>query len=316
MSGRLEKEEKIEKNIQEKLKSCPQILKDYMLSTTNKQTSVTRMQYLRNLIKFINFMNEIGVDIYKAKPMHIDRYRDSILQCDGHKASASSINTKLSAVISFYKFLYKNELVTSIPCTNDMKVKVPEKESVVFMTDKEVDKLKDNIVSHKHRRYKTLASRDLAIVTLGCSTGMRVSEIADIDLEDIDFRKKEIKIIAKGNKVRIIYIGDNTVDVLKKWLKDRPKFVRDENNHALFLSRNGNRISTDAINTMIAIETGEMGKHITPHKMRSTCAMKLYDKTGDIYLTAQQLGHSNVKNTMIYAKATEDKRRAAADLLD
>ena len=62
--------------------------------------------------------------------------------------------------------------------------------------------------------------------------------------------------------------------------------------------------------------TKGINKHITPHKMRSTCAMKLYDKTGDIYLTAQQLGHANIKNTMIYAKATDEKRRMAAEILD
>ena len=316
MSGRAEKEAKIEKKINTILESCPQIVKDYMLSTSNKQTSITRLQYLRNIMKYINYMESIGVDIYTAKPMHIDRYRDNVIHHDGKTCGASSVNTKLSAVISFYKFLLKNELVTSIPCTNDMKIKIQEKENVVFMTDKEVKKVKDNIKKQKHNRYKMLTNRDYAIVTLGCSTGMRVSEISNIDLSDIDFEAKEIKIVAKGNKTRTIYIGDNTIAALQEWLKDRPKFLKWGESDALFLSRNGNRISIDAIRHMLAAETEELDKHITPHKMRSTCAMKLYDKTGDIYLTAQQLGHANVKNTMIYAKATEEKRRMAADLLD
>ena len=315
MSARLEKDQIVEKKIKEKLETCPQILKDYMLSTENKQSSITRMSYLRHLMHYFKFVEDNNLDIYTIKPMHFDRYRDYILHHNGKDCGASLVNTRFSAIISFYKFLQKNDLVTSIPCTNDIKIKIPEKESVVYMTDKEVNILKNNILIGLNRKNDALIKRDLAIVTLGCSTGMRISEISNIDIDDIDFDEQTIRIIAKGNKYRIIYIGSNTINAIHDWLKDRQKYVKDDNK-ALFVSTKGNRIEPSEIRKMLAKETKDLNKHITPHKMRSTCAMKLYDKTGDIYLTAQQLGHSNIKNTMIYAKSTEEKRRRAADLLD
>lgn len=315
MSARAEKDQIIEKNIKEKLKTCPQILNDYMLSTETKQSSITRMSYLRHLIHFFEFVENNNLDIYTIKPMHFDRYRDYILHHDGKERGASMVNTRFSAIISFYKFLQKNGLIASIPCTNDMKIKIPEKESVVYMTEREIKTLKNNIISGKNRKNNALIKRDLAIVTLGCSTGIRISEIANIDIDDIDFNEKTIRIIAKGNIYRIIYIGDNTIKSLLDWLEDRKKYIKDDTK-ALFISTKGTRIDPGGIRKMLSQETEKFNKHITPHKMRSTCAMRLYDKTGDIYLTAQQLGHSNIKNTMIYAKSTEEKRRRAADLLD
>ena len=115
---------------------------------------------------------------------------------------------------------------------------------------------------------------------------------------------------------RDIYIGDNTIQSIRTWLVDREKYAKNSAQKALFISQKGNRISNSTVERMMKKETAGFGKRITPHKMRSTCATKLYNKKGDIYLVAQQLGHKNIRNTMIYAQATEDNRRMAADILD
>ena len=159
------------------------------------------------------------------------------------------------------------------------------------------------------------ANRDLCIITLGCATGLRVSAIRNIDIEDIDFNSKIIHVIEKGNKKRDICIGDNTIRIIKTWMEDRQR-IYGNNSGALFMSQKKNRMAVRTIEEMIHNAAKGIDKHITPHKMRSTCAMRLYEKTGDIYLTAQQLGHENISNTMKYAKATEERRREAAELLD
>lgn len=306
MSGRQEQDLQIENWIAGRLEKQPQIIKDYMLSCKRK-TSSTRRAYLGYIIQYANFMGQQGVKLTKVKPMHIDRYIDYISEGNG----TSIINTKIAAVTDFYEFLKKNEFVKDNPCDNGMKLKQEKKDTVVFMTDEEVEQIKANAIKGKG----LYANRDLCIITLGCATGLRVSAIRNIDIEDINFENKTISVIEKGNKKRTIYIGDNTARIIKDWMADREK-IFGNNSGALFMSQKKNRIAVRTVEEMIHNAAKGIDKHITPHKMRSTCAMKLYEKTGDIYLTAQQLGHSNISNTMIYAKATEDRRREAAALLD
>lgn len=306
MSGRQEQDMIIEKWIAERLEHQPQLLKDYMLSAKRK-TSATRRAYLGYLIQFIGFMDSQGIKLTDVKPMHIDRYIDHISKGNG----PSIVNAKLAAVGDFYDFLKKNDLIKANPYNSDMKLKQDKSDTVVYMTEDEINKVKQAAVSAKIK----YANRDLCIITLGCSTGLRVSAIRNIDIEDIDFEDRTISVIEKGNKKRIIYIGDNTIRVIKTWMEDRAKIYGNYTG-PLFMSQKGNRMAVRTIQDMIHNATKGIGKHITPHKMRSTCAMRLYEKTGDIYLTAQQLGHTNISNTMIYAKATEERRREAAELLD
>lgn len=308
MSGRKEQDLQREKWIAEKLVGQPQLLKAYMMSArARKKTSSTRKAYLGYLIQFMNFMEDQGIDVTKAKPMHLDPYVLFISEGNGH----SIVNAKLAAVGDFYAFLSRNKLVKSNPYSTDLKFESETNDSVVYMTDPEVEQIKQRAVKRNAKH----ASRDLCIIKLGCSTGLRVSAIRNIDIEDIDFDKKIIHVIEKGNKKRDIRIGDETIEAIKDWMRDREQQY-GTNSGALFLSQKKNRLSVRAIEEMIHDRAIEIDKHITPHKMRSTCAMKIYELTSDIYLTAQQLGHSNISNTQKYARATDDRSREVADLLD
>lgn len=305
MSGREEQDLQREHWIQSKLNNQPEVMQDYMLSI-RKKTSSTRVAYLRYIMEFINFMNENDIDIYKAQPRHMDRYIAHISSGRGNDI----VNAKLSAILSFYKFLIKNKLVSECPIDKDMRLERNNDKDVIYLTEDEVRKVKVRTVTNtKH------STRNLCIITLGCATGLRVSAIRNIDIEDINFEDKSIRVIEKGNKERLIYIEDNTIKIIKDWMKEREEKF-GTNSGPLFLSQKRTRLSVRTIEEMIHNVSIEVDKHITPHKMRSTCAMKLYGLTGDIYLTAQQLGHKNISTTMIYAKAKDDKRREAATLLD
>lgn len=308
MSGRYEQDHKKEIWIEKKLSSQPKIYFNYMTSI-KKKTSSTRKAYLGYLIDFSNFINDLNIKLENVKPMDIDSYIDYLAN-KGNKEAI--INAKLSAIISFYGFLVENDIISKNPCSAKKKLVIKPNEKVVYMTDDEINNVRNDIIKSSYK----YSNRNLCILKLGCSTGLRVSAIVNIDIEDINFIDKTIKVIEKGNKERIVNIGDNTIAIILKWINDRKSILGNETG-ALFISQKTHeRISTDAVENMIKRYTKGINKHITPHKMRSTCAMKLYDKTGDIYLTAQQLGHANIKNTMIYAKATDEKRRMAAEILD
>lgn len=306
MSGRAEQDLQREMWIQEKLNDQSQVVKDYMLSSKNRKTSSTRKAYLGYVIEFINFMESNDIDFYNAKPMYIDRYIDFISEGRKHEI----VNTKLAAISSFYAFLVKNDLANSNPINKDMRLESSDEKSVIYLTKSEEERVKKK-ASRKSRN----SVRDLCIITLGCATGLRVSAIRNIDIEDIDFKNKTIKVIEKGNKAREVFIEDNTIEMIKTWMKER-EMKYGTTTGPLFMSQKKNRMAVRTIEEMIHNVSVGVDKHITPHKMRSTCAMKLYNLTGDIYLTAQQLGHKSIETTKIYAEADDNKRREAAALLD
>lgn len=310
MSGRPEQEQKNELWIDTKLNTAPKIYKNYMISMKRK-TSMTRRAYLGYLLEYNNFMTSLGIELNDVKPMNIDEYIDYLLEKGNH---AQVINAKLSAIISFYNFLVDNDIITKNPCSSKKKLTIEPKSSVAYMTDEEIAEVKSSIIEHTEK----YANRNLCIITLGCATGLRISAILNIDIDDIDFENKIITVIEKGNKKREVYIGTNTLESIERWIKDRKVILgEDSEEKALFISQKTHkRMTRYAVANLLNRNTTMINKRITPHKMRSTCAMKLYDKTGDIYLTAQQLGHANIKNTMIYAKATDEKRRYAAEILD
>jgi len=313
MSGRKENDQKNIQWIHDKLTSKPDELRSYMNHIARNKTTMTQRAYLGYLLQYLEYCSNNNLDFLKVKPMNLDSYINYLSdQGNGNKI----INTKLAALISFYGFLQTNELIDKNPCSKIEKLKVEGKSQVISMSDEEVNKVKINIATTSCRRSHKYKNRDYAIVTLGCATGLRISEILNIDIDDIDFENNTIQVIVKGGKSRIIYFGENTRNALETWIYDRDKILGNSNEKALFINPQHHRLKSGSVRDMLNKETAMLDKHITPHKMRSTCAMKLYEKKGDIYLVAQQLGHANIRNTMIYAEATEEKRREAASILD
>lgn len=297
MSGRQEHDQKLEQWIEEKLKNQPSILEDYMISIENK-TSPTRKAYLGYLIQYINFVLEHNLKITEVKPMHIDRYIKFISNGNG----PCIVNAKLAAVTSFYDFLEENDFVTKNPCSNKERLKI-KKKPVVYMTVKEVKKIKRNVVSNSRK-----GIRNNCIIILGCTTGLRASALVNIDIEDIDFDSKTITVIEKGNNERTVFLVDEAIEAINKWLQERYKKTGN-NTGPLFTSNNSNRLSVRAMEEMIQKASQDLDKNITPHKMRSTCGMHTYIKTGDIKLAADVLGHADLRSINRYAESTDKRQR-------
>jgi site-specific recombinase XerC len=184
---------------------------------------------------------------------------------------------------------------------------------VTFLSEEEIKQCLDNV--HENCTEKFI-NRDICIISLGVSIGLRVSAITQINLEDIDFDTNTIKVIEKGNKYRVMNFGSNLRQKLVAWIEDRNKYFGDVDTNALFISRKKNRISVSAVEDMITKYTKNIGKHITPHKLRATCATNLYKKTGDIYMVAEQLGHANIATSKIYTEIDHDLKIKATNILD
>ena len=153
------------------------------------------------------------------------------------------------------------------------------------------------------------------------NTGIRVSECNGLDLNDVDLRANTLTIVRKGGGQDVLYFGDAVHDALEEYIKYERELTTPLEGHetALFLSRQGKRISVDAIENLVkkyakmAVPT----KKITPHKLRSTYGTALYRETGDIRLVADVLGHENINTTIDYYAAIEDEhKQMAADAVD
>jgi site-specific recombinase XerD len=341
MNGRQENQKLIENKIKDKLEGRPKYLVDYS-KTFGDKTVRTKYAYLNYVIDFLDYLKEeLNYDITnpycfsEIRTSTINGYSEYIKYKTIKDESGNDIVTengasirasKIYAIKNFFSFLCDDQYINDDP---SVKVSIPKEKNeikVIALDENEVDILKNNIIngvgsSKAKKRQAIWKNRDLAIVMIGLVTGLRVESLVEINVEDIDFQSYSINVSEKGNKARTCYIGDNTMNVLKEWIKDREEILNGEQCDALFLSsikKNDEhvRITTSGVRKLVNKYTININKHITPHKLRSTCATTTYKHTGDIYLTASVLGHANIQNTRRYAMVADSERRTAASKLD
>lgn len=327
MTGREEMDYKNELWIKEKIKECPNLLKDYIESVGDSKTSWSKRNYLGYLIQFMNYLSDNNYDInnistYKdMKPLDINKYMNyiSFRYVNGEKVKnkAGIKAAKLFAVSDFFRFLIENGLVDNNPCE---KIKTPKDEvekEVISLTPDEIKLVQENITNRQKGRCKKYTKRDLCIFLLGVSTGLRVSAIVGINISDIDLENNKITVTEKRKKTYDVIIGDKTKKAIQDWITERDNLMCGRNDtEALFISKNKTRMSTVSVRKMLSKDTYNIDKHITPHKMRSTCGVNLYEATGDILLVKDQLHHQNVETTKIYVNVSDKRRMLATEKLN
>ena len=253
-----------------------------------------------------------------VKAKDINKFMSSIRMknINGEMIRCSDITcaTKWSALKTFFDFLKEQDYIGNNPVAATKRPTVQKKDNVVYMDKLEIDKVLDNI---KDKSTTEMINRNVAIFSLGVSTGLRVSAITQINIEDVNFINNTISVIEKRNKYRVIQFGDNLKCALQNWLGDREKYFNGVNTDAFFVGRSGERISTDAVRILLkTYADGIDGKHITPHKMRASTATNLYEKTGDIFLVADQLGHANISTTKKYTNICDKRKQERVFILD
>lgn len=321
MSGRYEKEKKFENRIVEKLKSAPPVITEYYYNLVGSGKSLTTTyNYINYVMAFINFIygKKCRDDFYKEiKPVHINQYIASLRtkEVNGKiERTSDSIRTvQWSALNSFFQFLIP-EYITENPVTNTSRPKMKDKPNVTYLTEDEIAKLLKYVELNANGRMK---NRDLCWLRLGFSTGLRVSAIVQIDVDDIDFENNQIRVTEKGDYDEYVMFGDKMKEQILKCLEDREEICEEVKTDALFVSQLGKRLSADRLAKQLAEYAGHVtNKKVTPHVMRHSCATNLYEKTGDIYLCSKQLHHKNVSTTERYAELSNIKKREASNILD
>ncbi len=217
---------------------------------------------------------------------------------------------KLSALRSFFKYLTKSTHILAEDPTKDIEVPVPKQALPKFLSLNESLRLLASADS-------TDSKRDYCILTLFLNCGMRLSELVGIDIRDIDFTEKRLKVLGKGNKERMVYLNSACLDALNSYLEDRTANKKAASEPALFISNQNKRISKRRVQQIVENslrEAGLDGKGITTHKLRHTAATLMYQYgDADVLTLKELLGHASVSTTEIYTHLSDDNVRSAVE---
>lgn len=334
MRGRVENERKVDCKIVDRLQNEPYYMREYMNSFVRKSYT-TKNAYINYILEFLRYLEtEYGYDINdinsfaNVKPSTINSYLNYLSQIEKVTKNGTTVKNgssiqcrKFYAIKNFFKFLLNDDYITKNPCDNIDPPKVDTVINVVAMDKDEINLFLNNITNgvgtQRSQAYQVRwKNRDYAIMTLALSLGLRVTSISEINVEDINFEDNLITVTEKGNNTRVLLFSDNLKESLLNWIEDRNNILGNEHCNALFISNRKTRLCPQAIGNLVAKYSNGIDKHITPHKLRSTCATNIYNATGDIYLTADVIGHRNIQNTRRYAKVVDEQKKKAVKAID
>lgn len=333
-------EEQNRKNTQklrDLLAEMPPFVTTYFRGIEQTTASRTRIAYAVDLKVFFEYLQATN-PLYKEikirdfdfsvltnlKATDIEEYEEYLkLYTDKNGKQLTNnergIKRKLAALRSFYGYFHRNKMIDENPTVQVSMPKLHQK-NIIRMNDEEVVDFLDEVESgnhltkHQQAFHKKTKVRDLAIVTLLLGTGIRVSECVGIDITDVDFMNDRINIVRKGGYESFIYYGEEVRQALLDYMEEREEITpEDGHENALFLSNRRQRMSVRNIEILVKkyAQTTTV-KKITPHKLRSTYGTALYRETGDIYLVADVLGHSDVNITKKHYAALEEERKQSA----
>ena len=264
-----------------------------------KYSNETINSYLNELYKFYNYIIKSKLDFKLINNIDINNY---ISYLKNNKLSNNSINHNISVIKNFYKFLSISENIF-VPVEFMDNVKNKKNLPKVLSYD-EVKLLLDIDLKDKY------SYRNKAMLELMYATGLRVSELINLKINDIDLEMDYLKTLGKGSKERIIPIGDYALYFLKLYLLNyRTQFLKKENNDYVFLNNLGYRLSRQSFYKIVeelAIKKNIKTK-ISPHTLRHSFATHLLDRGADILSIKELLGHSSLSTTQIYTHISNQK---------
>jgi len=267
------------------------------LSIIKKHSENTIINYKIDIEDFLKFMNN---NIIKINREDINKYLEYLYKMN---ISKSSISRKLSSLRNFYNYLLKKEIVNN---NYFALIKNPKKDNSLpkYVKENDIDKM--FLIPDIKRE---LGQRNRLIIRMLYSTGIRVSELINISLDDIKINDRTIRILGKGSKERIVVFGNNTLEILKLYLSSGRKLLDTKGSKYLFLNKDGHRLSDRYVRKIIddIIVKASIDMHISPHMLRHTFATGMLNNGADLVSVKDLLGHVSLNTTSIYTHVSDDK---------
>lgn len=321
-SGKIEQENKLRNQINGRLSQLPNIFTEfYNYMEADGKSYGTCLHYISYIADFMNFITKghTNEEFYKdATVAEIRTYITSLRRRTEYgeevKNGDSIQATRWSALNTFYNFLVMDDYVDINLMSKTRRPKNRTEKPIVYLEKDEIENVLDKIRKESKPQY---VNRDIALITLGIVTGIRVSALIQINVEDINFKDNTIHVIEKGGKERYVKFGTNARNALSLWLLDRQTYFGEVNTDALFISQMRERLSTEGVRQLIKkYADGINGKHITAHTLRKSTATNMAKAGADIQTIASVLNHESIQTTRRYAAAIESEKQKAVDAID
>lgn len=340
-----QQKELLKKQENELLDKLPMFCAEYIhKKNSNSQFQPrTRLAYLQEIYLFFEYLCSSHEDFMELTPDKITTqmmaslapgdiddylsYVESYENKNGYRQNeAPGKARKLAAIRSLYKYLVS---AGRVPYNIAASVDTPKikRKDIVYMSTEQQEALLDSVYNgyhlnkhHERTAYKpdnAIHIRDVAIISLFLGTGIRISELVGLDINDVDFRDCSIYVQRKGGGDQKVYFADDVEDALLSYL-DYSRSVlleEDADEQALFISQRRKRISVRTVQVLLEKYTDytfgkDEKKKISPHKLRSTYATNLLEETDDIYLVANVIGHSDLSTVARYSKFQKAQKGA------
>ncbi len=227
---------------------------------------------------------------------HIDNQHIRQFAAAEHRRGIAprSIQRRLSTLRSFFNYLIRESQLKSNPALAVRAPKAARRLPVTLDADQMTQLL-------TFRADAELDKRDKAIMELFYSSGLRLSELAGLNLSDVDLADRTVRVLGKGSKTRLLPIGRYALTALQEWLQERSLLVKGEHD-AVFISQQGKRLTPRAIQLRVATRAKQqgLGQHVHPHMFRHSFASHLLESSQDLRGVQELLGHANISTTQVY----------------
>ena len=274
------------------------------LEAERRASRYTVRNYTTDLLGFFNFLKTKEISSLQEVDKHVLRDYLSFLMEQGFVKA--SIARKLSAIRSFYRYLLREEMVTTNPVASTSSPKL-DKRLPSFLTLEEVVRL-----LQAPDLSTPQGLRDRALMELLYASGIRVSELVNLDMEQVNFDTYEIRVWGKGSKERVVLMGIPAAEALRTYLSQgRPKLLGDKRSRALFINRYGGRLIERRVQRILGKYASLAGinKRVYPHLLRHTFATHLLDGGAGLRVVQELLGHASLSSTQIYTHVTKSQAK-------
>jgi integrase/recombinase XerC len=276
------------------------------LEAERNASPYTVRNYKDDLLDFLYFLKKKKID--PLNETKVDRHvlRDYLSELVERGIAKASIARKLSAIRSFYRYLVREEIIPKNPVEQVSSPKL-DKRLPSFLTQEEMEKLLG-----APDLSTPLGQRDRAFLELLYASGLRVSELVGLTLEQIDLESNEIRVWGKGSKERVVLMGEPAAAALKDYLNQgRVELLGKKKSQALFLNRYGQPLPERSVQRILQqyAKKAGIGKRVHPHMLRHTFATHLLDGGADLRVVQELLGHARLSSTQIYTHVTKGQAR-------
>lgn len=272
------------------------------LRVVRKYSDKTILSYYDDLVEYQEFLQNNFINILDIDDKVV---KDYLKYLYSRNIAKTSISRKLSSIRGLYNYLTNEDIITN---NYFSKISNPKREKHLpkFLKNEEIDKILSACESNT-----PLEERDTLVLELLYATGLRVSELVNIKISDINKSDKSIKVLGKGSKERIVLYNNHTKVALDKYLSDGYHSLNKKNNGYLILNNHGDRISDRYIRDIINkyVKKAGLDIKISPHTLRHTFATDMLEEGSDLMTVKELLGHESLNTTSIYTHITNEQIR-------